>query len=295
MLAPIAGFTDSPYRRIARRHGAGLVVTELVSAEGIVRMNRKTRDLLGFSDEERPIAVQIFGNGPDIMADAAAVVEELGPDMIDINMGCPARRVCASGSGAALLLDPNKIRAVTESIVKKVRIPVTAKIRIGWDVDTLTYRDTVRALEDAGVSLIFVHGRTRAQQYGGRADWNVIREIVEMTAVPIVGNGDIRSFTDAHERMAFSGCPAVMIGRGAIGNPWIFSGRTPTSAEVITQIKEHLDMMIDAYGDWGIMLMRKHFVRYIHAFRGAKKIRKEIVVSNDRDEIHEILDSLISA
>jgi nifR3 family TIM-barrel protein len=292
MLAPVAGFTDSPYRRIARRYGAGLVVTELISAEGIVRANRKTMDLLSFSEDERPVAIQIFGNNPDVMAEAGAIAEGLGPDIIDINMGCPARRICASGSGAALLLEPKKAHDIAEQIVKRVKIPVTAKIRTGWDHNSLNYTDLVKALEDAGVSMIFVHGRTRAQQYGGSADWDVIREIAEMSRVPIVGNGDIRSYEDALKRMEFSGCPAVMIGRGAIGNPWIFSGATPSMASVVAAIKEHLDMMIECYGDRGIILMRKHFVRYIHAFPGAKHIRRDLVVATDRDEIYRILDSL---
>jgi len=292
MLAPVAGFTDSPYRRMARRYGAGLVVTELISAEGIVRANRKTMDLLAFHEDERPVAIQIFGNNPDVMADAAAIVEGLGPDIIDINMGCPARRICASGSGAALLLVPKKVRDVAEQIVRRVKIPVSAKIRIGWDHDSLNYPDIVKVLEDAGVSMIFVHGRTRAQQYGGLADWNIIREIAEKSRVPIVGNGDIRSHDEALKRMEVSGCPAVMIGRGAIGNPWIFSGATPSMAAVVAAIKEHLDMMIEYYGDRGIILMRKHFVRYIHAFPGAKHIRRDLVVATERDEIYRILGSL---
>lgn len=294
LLAPIAGFTDSPFRRMARRHGAGLVVTELVSAEGIVRNNRKTMDLLGFHEEERPVAIQIFGNKADLMSEAAVIVEGLGPDVIDINMGCPARRICASGSGAALLLDPVKVYDITASIVKRVRIPVTAKIRIGWDHESLNYSDTVKALEDAGVSMIFVHARTRAQQYGGFADWSIIQAIVEKSRVPVVGNGDIRTYGEAHERMIASGCQAVMIGRGAIGNPWIFSGTSPASAEIVGQIIKHMDLMIEMYGDRGIMLMRKHFVRYIHAFRGARHIRKDLVVANDRDTICRILDSLIA-
>ncbi len=293
MLAPIAGFTDSPFRRIALRHGAGLVVTELISAEGIVRKNRKTLDLLAFHEDERPIAIQVFGNRPDLMAEAAAVLEELGPDLIDINLGCPARRICASGSGAALLSDPMKIYDITSAIVKRVDLPITAKIRIGQDNNSLTYRDTVRALVDGGISLIFVHGRTRAQQYSGLADWEAIREIAATSAVPIVGNGDICTHSGALERMAYSGCSAVMIGRGAIGNPWIFSGTPPLPEEIIEGIKEHLDLMIERYGDRGIVLMRKHFVRYIHEFKGAKQIRKQLVEAITRDEIHRILNDII--
>lgn len=294
MLAPIAGFTDSPFRRVARRHGAGLTVTELVSAEGIVRLHRKTMELARFHDDERPIAIQIFGNRPDLMAEAAAVVADtLRPDIIDINMGCPARRICNSGSGAALLLDPEKVRAIAAAIAGRVGIPVTAKIRVGWDADSLTYRDVLRALEDGGVSLIFVHGRTRAQQYGGAADWDIIREMVSLSRVPIVGNGDIRTHAGALERMAYSGCPAVMIGRGALGNPWIFSGCEPTLGQVIDQIREHLDLMIDFYGDRGIVLMRKHIVRYLHAFRGAKQARQRVVTAKSREDVLEILGSLL--
>jgi tRNA-dihydrouridine synthase B len=293
MLAPIAGYSDSPFRRIARRNGAGLVVTELISAEGIVRGNRKTMDLLAFHEEERPVAIQIFGSNPGLMAEAAAIVEGLAPDVIDINLGCPARRICASGSGAALLLDPKKIFAIADSIVKRVRIPVTAKIRIGWDHDTLTYRDTVRALEDSGISIIFVHGRARAQQYGGSADWDVIREIASESRVPVVGNGDITSYEEALERMNFTGCHAVMIGRGAIGNPWIFSGKSPSMEDVVEQIKEHLDLMIESHGERGIILMRKHLVRYIHAFRGARHLRKDLVVAAHREDVFNILDSVV--
>lgn len=294
LLAPIAGYTDSSFRRIARHYGAGLVVTELISAEGIMRGNRMTMDLLHFHEDERPLAIQIFGNTPALMAEAAAIVEQtMKPDVIDINMGCPARRVCNSGSGAALLVNPLNVAAITEAIVKRVKVPVTAKIRIGWDAGSLNYRDIVKALQDSGISLIFVHGRTRAQQYGGSADWDVIREIAECATVPVVGNGDIRTYAEAHERMEYSGCNAVMIGRGAIGNPWIFSGAEPSVEVVVAQIKEHLDMMIDAHGTRGIILMRKHFVKYIHAFRGARNIRKELVTAETREDVCRVLDELV--
>ena len=295
MLAPIAGFTDSPFRRVARRHGAGLTVTELISAEGIIRHHRKTMELARFHEEERPIAIQLFGNKPDLMAEAAGVVGEiLRPDIIDINLGCPARRICNSGSGAALLLVPEKVRAIASAMVQRVEIPVTAKIRIGWDSDSLTYRDIIRALEDGGVSLIFVHGRTRAQQYGGTSDWDIIRELVSISKVPVIGNGDIRTHPDAFERMKFSSCPAVMIGRGAIGNPWIFSGYQPSIRQVVDQINEHLDMMIEYYGERGIVLMRKHIVKYLHAFNGARHARQQVVIAKSKDEVNCILELLVN-
>ncbi|HPQ53524.1 MAG TPA: tRNA-dihydrouridine synthase family protein, partial [Spirochaetota bacterium] len=166
-LAPLAGLTDSPFRRIARQHGASLVFTELISVEGIVRDNRKTMELLKFCEDERPLGMQIFGSNPVRMGEAAKIVTEQGPDLIDINMGCCVQKVCSSGSGAALLRDPIQVNAVAQAVVKNTHLPVTAKIRLGWDDDSRNYRDVVKSLEDAGVSMISVHGRTRAQKYTG--------------------------------------------------------------------------------------------------------------------------------
>ena len=292
VLAPIAGFTDSPFRKICVSHGCGLTMTELISAEGIVRKNKKTMDLLKFTDGERPFAIQIFGRKPETMAAAAEVVETLSPDIIDINMGCPARKVVGSGNGASLLREPQLVNKIADAVVKKIKLPVSAKIRIGWDDSSLNYLDVVKALEDAGISMIIVHGRTRAQQYSGKADWNVIKEIREKTSVPVIGNGDIDSYKTAHEMMEFSGCPAVMIGRGAIGNPWIFSGRTPDPREIIETVKLHLDLMLDEYGNRGIHMMRKHIVRYIHGTKNAARARSAIVKATGREEIISILNEL---
>ncbi len=292
VLAPVAGYTDSSFRKICVRHGCGLTMTELISAEGIVRTNKKTIELLAFSDEERPLAIQIFGRKPDVMGKAASVVELLRPDVIDINMGCPAKKVCGSGNGAALLKDPDLVFRITDSVVKSTSIPVSAKIRIGWDDNSLNYLDIVKALEAGGVSFITVHGRTRAQQYTGLADWNVIQEICESSNVPVIGNGDIDSYEKAHEMMKFSGCKAVMIGRGAFGNPWIFSGRIPSVEEIVQQVKEHLDLAIEEHGERGIHMMRKHIVKYIHGIKNAAKARGAIVIATDRDEIFRILDTL---
>ncbi|MDY6935806.1 MAG: tRNA dihydrouridine synthase DusB [Spirochaetota bacterium] len=290
VLAPMAGFTDAPYRKIAKRHGASLTFTELISAEGIVRGNRKTLDLLSFNDEERPIGIQIFGKEPDVMGEAARIVEELNPDLIDINVGCSARKVNRSGSGAALLENPPLLGAIARSMVKSVKKPVSAKIRIGRDNDNKNYLDIVTLLEDAGITLISVHGRTKAQMFGGEADWDIIKEIKEKSKVPIIGNGDITSCSEARRRLHSSGCDAVMIGRGAIGNPWIFSDSIPTINEIIKQIKEHLGMMLEHYGERGIILMRKHIVRYIHGIKNASKIRAALMSSNHKDEIYAILD-----
>jgi nifR3 family TIM-barrel protein len=290
LLAPIAGYTDSPYRRIAARHGAGLTVTELISAEGIVRKNRNTTRLLEFHDGERPLAIQIFGKSAGVMAGAASIVEELGPDVIDINLGCPAPKVCGSGSGAALLLDPVSIREIVSAVVSAVSLPVTAKIRLGWDDKSRNYMDVVKAIEDSGARAVIVHGRTRAQKYGGLADWDAIREIRENCSLPVIGNGDISGHDEALARMESSGCQAVMIGRGALGNPWIFSGKTPSHGEIVSLIKEHLDMMLDFYGGKGIILFRKHMVKYIRDMRNASALRGLLMAAATRDEIISILD-----
>ncbi len=292
ILAPMAGYTDSVYRRIARRHGAALTVTELISAEGIVRLNKKTKKLLHFTDAERPLGIQIFGNSPEVMGEAARAVGEMGPDLIDINMGCCSQKVCQSGMGAALLKDPAALGRIAESVVKSVRLPVSAKIRIGWDFASRNYREVVSALEGAGVDFITVHGRTRSQMYSGEADWDIIGEIASASRLPIVGNGDIGSHGEALRRLAESGCAAVMVGRGAVGNPWVFSGKAPSFAEVVEQVKEHLAMMVDYYGDYGIIISRKHLVKYLHGFHNAAKARQSLLAATGLAEVCAMLDSL---
>jgi tRNA-dihydrouridine synthase B len=295
LLAPIAGYTDSPFRRVAVEHGAALTVTELISAEGIVRGGEKTAALARFSPSERPIALQIFGNDPSVMGEAAAAAEAVfSPDIIDINMGCPSARICSGGEGggAALLRYPELIEKIASSVVKKVKIPVTAKIRTGWDHSSINCFDVQRILENCGISALFVHGRTRAQGFSGKADWNIIKELREKGTIPVIGNGDILSYNEAMERIAFSGCPAVMAGRGAIGNPWIFSAVTPSFEGIKARIVSHLDLMTDSFGQRGIILMRKHIVKYIHGFRNASKYRAGLLMSTTRDEIIEVLNSV---
>lgn len=292
VLAPMAGYTDSAFRRIARAKGAGFTVTELVSAEGIIRDNKKTKKLLYFTDAERPLGIQIFGNNPDAMETAARVVETLGPDFIDINMGCCSQKICSGGMGAALLKDTLLLGKIAEKVVRAVDVPVSAKIRVGWDFSSLNYRDVVRALEGAGVDFISVHGRTRSQMFSGVSDWRIIAEIANSSRIPVIGNGDISSYDDALRRMKESGCAAVMIGRGAVGNPWIFSGAKPDTEKLIAQIIEHLDAMIDLYGGYGVILMRKHLVKYIHGFPGAAKFRVRLLLAKDREEVVSLLGEI---
>ncbi|MBN2401153.1 MAG: tRNA dihydrouridine synthase DusB [Spirochaetes bacterium] len=290
VLAPMAGYTDSPYRRIAKNYGAALVVTELISADGIIRGNRKTMELLRFTEAERPIGIQLFGSDPDVMAEAAKRAEEMHPDFIDINIGCSVRRVLRGGSGAGLLSDPGLLGKIASTVVKSVRLPVSAKIRIGTDADNKNYIEIVNILQDSGIAFMAVHGRTRAQGFKGDVDWNAIAEIKAESSVPVIGNGDIRTYEEAMARLASTGCDAVMIGRAAVGNPWIFNGRIPDSDGIAKQIKEHLELMLEFYGEKGIKLFRKHIAKYIRGMKDSAKFRALLVNAETKEEILEHLD-----
>ncbi len=294
VLAPMAGFTDSPFRFIAKKHGAAFVFTELISADGIIRANKKTNDLLRFNNNERPVGIQLFGRDPDVMVEAAKRVEELNPDLIDINAGCSVRRVLSGGSGAGLLSNPELLAEIALKIVKNVNVPVSAKIRIGIDEHNRNYLEIIRILQESGISFVSVHGRTRAQGLKGHADWDVIKEIKNYSAIPIIGNGDIMSYAEAVKRHESSGCDAVMIGRAAIGNPWIFSGHVPDNREIAEQIKEHLDLMLEFHKDKGIILFRKHIVKYIRGMRDSAKLRVSLVNAAEKAEIIDIIEKFAS-
>ena len=289
LLAPMAGYTDSPFRRIALDYGAGMVFTELISADGIVRRNRKTLDMMKFHEEERPLGIQIFGSDPAIMADAAGYVETLSPDCIDINMGCSAPKVCNNGKGAGLLRDPELVSRIAGAVAGAVTLPVSAKIRLGWDVNSMNYAEVMHALVEAGISFVTVHGRTRAQKYGGEADWESIAEIAQNAPVPVIGNGDIQSHGDAVEKLETTGCEAVMIGRDAQGNPWVFSSREPDMDERLSVIRRHYQMMLEEHGDYGVVLMRKHVVKYIHGVRNATKVRTGLIHAETMEEVDKLL------
>jgi tRNA-dihydrouridine synthase B len=289
-LAPLAGYSDSPFRQIAKTHGAALTVTELISADGIIKTNRKTKVLLRFTEEERPFGIQLFGNNPDIMAEAAKRAEELGPDFIDINLGCSVRRVLRGGSGAALLSEPELLGRIATGMVKAVRLPVSAKIRLGADANSKNYIEIVNILQDSGIAFIAVHGRTRSQGFKGEVDWNAITEIKAMSKIPVIGNGDIKTYEEAIAKLKSSGCDAVMIGRAAVGNPWIFNGYIPAYGAIIDQIKKHLDLMLYFYGERGMKLFRKHIVKYIKGMKDSARLRALLVNANTKEEIIGHLD-----
>lgn len=305
ILAPLAGYTDSPMRRLARRLGAAMVWTEMVSAEGAIRESDKTFALLAFDPSERPVAFQIFGARPESVAQAAVRVARLRPDIIDLNAGCPARKVVRSGSGAALMTDLGLLGEVATALVEATDLPVTAKIRSGWDAGSINAVDAALALEHAGARAISIHPRTRSQGFEGSADWSIIRDVKGAVGVPVIGSGDIRTPDDALEMLHRTSCDGVMIGRAAVGNPWIFRsarelarvGRLPappSRAEKIRLAVEHLDLMVEAKGERrGVFEMRKHLVAYLRAFPGASSLRAELVRMEGHQRVRRrLLDAL---
>ena len=288
LMAPIAGITDRPFRRLVMEQGAGLCVTELLSANAIVRDSQKTFEMFPAPGEPGPVAVQVFGSDAGVMRDACAIVDERAPcDIIDLNFGCPVKKVAKTGAGAAMLKDVEKAGRVVEAVVGAVKKPVTVKIRIGWDFNSINAVDMVIAAQNAGASAVIIHGRTASQGYSGKADWDVISKAAQSVKIPVVGNGDIATPETALLRLKESACAMVMIGRGALGRPWIFrqvsellntgSYTHPTHAEIGQMILRHLAMMVELYGQTaGIRKMRAHFAYYTRGVKSGSRLREEL-------------------
>jgi len=302
VLAPMAGFTDSVFRRLCRRHGAGLVVTELISSHAIHYRNEKTLAMLRWSEEERPISVQLFGAEPEIMAEAAARVAERGPDLIDINLGCSVPKVIKTGAGAALMKDPKLAGRVIRAVVEAVDIPVTVKMRRSWDAAGVPDAvEIAQAAVEAGAAAIAIHPRTARQGFSGEADWSVIRRVKEAVKVPVMGSGDVRDPLDARRMFEETGCDAVMIGRAALGNPWIFERTAhylktgelppkPTLAERYDTAIEHVREMAKFWGEEkGVRDFRAHLGWYFRGFAGASRVREQGVRAASLDEIVRVL------
>ena len=309
LLAPLAGVSDSPFRRLAREQGAGGVYTEMVSADGLVRGSQATLDYCAFEPEERPIGVQLFGSDPGVMADAAGRLGDLPPerrpDLVDINLGCPVRKVVNRRAGAALLQDVPRIRAIVARMAAACRLPVTAKIRLGWDGHSRNAVEVCRALEEAGAAAVAIHARTRAEKFSGLAHWEMIGEAKRAVGIPVIGNGDVRTPEDALRMLRDTGCDAVMLGRAAFGDPWVFRrvrarherGEAlppPTAAERLAAGIRHLDLMVRSVGPAASTReMRKHVAWYIKGLPHCARVREQVNRTQGVEEMVALLTAYL--
>ncbi|RPH94304.1 tRNA dihydrouridine synthase DusB [candidate division KSB1 bacterium] len=275
VLAPMAGYTDSAMRRICRRYGAGMVFSEMLSAEGARRNNLKTFRMAAFLPEERPYFVQFFATNPEQAADAARILSEVQPDGFDLNFGCPVRKIISNAGGSALLRDIPLLARIVEATVKATPIPVSVKIRLGWDKQSMNAVEVAQAVADAGAVWVTVHARTRSEFYGGKAQWDWIGEVKSAVTIPVIGNGDVRQADDAIRLLQHTGCDAAMIGRAAMGYPFVFREinhlvqfgepcPSATPSERLTAVKQHLDWMVEQWGEKRAVLdFRKHLLCYV--------------------------------
>lgn len=303
VLAPMAGICNSAFRRIAKEMGAGLIYAEMVSDKALLYKSKKTEDMLYMKDEERPISQQIFGSDKESFVEAAKIVcEKMHPDIIDINMGCPVPKVAVSAqAGAALLKNPDKVYEIVKSVVEAVSIPVTVKIRSGWDKNSINAIEIAKVCERAGASAICVHPRTRSQRYEGLSDWNIIKEVKESISIPVIGNGDIRSVDDAKRMIELTNCDAVMIGRGVLGNPWLIrdivnyleDGALPkviSKDEKIDMCIKHMNYLLSFKDEkTAVLEMRSHIVWYLKGLDGVNEVKREIFKATTEKDVLEIL------
>lgn len=301
VLAPMAGVTDLPFRILCKKQGVGLLVSEMVSAKGLLYSNQKTFELLKMLPEEQPLAIQLFGKEPEELARAAKIVQDFGAAIIDVNMGCPVPKIVNNGEGSAILKNPELVYEILARIKDRIHIPVTVKIRSGWDDNWINAVEVAQKAEKAGVAAIAVHARTRAQFYQGQADWNIIKQVVLNTKIPIIGNGDINSPEKAEEMLAVTGCKAVMIGRGAEGNPWIFKQISQLlrgeKIEVISleerfaMLLEHLQLLVEHKGAIiAVKEMRRHALSYVKGLPFATEYRGLLNRAVEVEEFSKIVE-----
>lgn len=303
MLAPLAGISDGPFRRLCFKEGASYACSEMVSAKGLFYGDKNTEKLLTILPGEGPVGFQLFGNEPDAMAWATEKLESRENKIIDINMGCPVPKIVKNGEGSALMKNPSLAYDVVSAVVKATKKPVTVKIRAGWDEKSINCVEIAKAIEGAGASAVCVHGRTREQYYAGKADWGAIRAVKEAVRIPVIGNGDVVDFDSAQRMFDETGCDLIMIGRGAFGNPWIFKElnaglkgeafEKPGLDEIKAKMLEHLDALIEEKGTYtAIREMRKHVGWYIKGVHGAAKLRGAINQLNKIEELKKAITNL---
>lgn len=296
ILAPMAGYSDAPFRSLCREFGSAVSYTPCLADDAIVHAPRQLMRRAEFLHEERPVSMQLLAKEEPRLLAAAQKLVARRPDLIDLNAGCPVRKVSGRGRGAALLLDPKRLGRLAAALARSLPVPVTVKIRLGWDDASRNYVEVARILEDSGVAAIAVHGRTRAQGYSGRADWDAIAEVKAAVRIPVIANGDVRAVADIEAIKAATGCEAVMIGRGAIGNPWIFQRRDVEEVppeERVAVMRHHLTRMVAFYGEHlGVTLFRKHAARYVQALDHAATLRRRLVSSKTEAEMWEAIEAV---
>ena len=308
-LAPMAGVTDYPFRILCKEMGAGIVYSEFVSADGIIRENSKTLNLIRFEEPERPIGIQIFGSDPEVMSKASRfVLDSFKPDLIDINYGCPVPKVTKKGAGSAALKDLCLMDDITTAVVESVpEIPVTVKMRAGWNNDSIVIPEVGERLQNIGVKAITLHPRTTKQRYTGDANWSYIEQLKQSCSIPVIGNGDVRTTDDMMRMFEQTGCDGVMVGRAAQGNPWFFKDAIaalkgehqpppPSLNEIAMTCSRHFDLLLENRGEkTGSNMMRKHFSNYVKGFPGASSFRQRLVTAPDLDSMRDALNTFINA